>query len=206
MRPFQHAATELSLQDKRTAQELSSQTMSRSSFLLKYSLSISSLITRKHAIFVLIGSFILISTVVISLLVYCRTRSRRPSAKKRLLIKSNGFNLHSPCILANGKRIASSSPIRTRQSYDEDSPTHNYTSLRTMKPVLAIAASSSLSSPSSSSSSIDSRTRTNTVQNRTINTAYTYAAIRTSDELMPVDCDDHHDETHSGIELMMTTV
>ena len=39
-----------------------------------------------------------------------------------------------------------------------------------------------------------------------MNTAYTYAAVRTSDELMPADFDDHQDETHSGIELMMTTV
>ena len=63
------------------------------------------------------------------------------------------------------------------------------------------------SASQSSSSSVDSTTRINTAQNRSINPTYSYTAIGTSDELMPMELDEGDDEdVNSGIELMMTTV
>jgi hypothetical protein len=50
----------------------------------------------------------------------------------------------------------------------------------------------------SSLTSVDSTTR--------INTTYSYTAIGTSDEFMPVELNDEDDDYNSGIELMMTTV
>ncbi|CAF3484503.1 unnamed protein product, partial [Rotaria sp. Silwood2] len=109
---------------------------------------------------------------------------------------------HSPYILTNGKRYANSSPFKSRYSYEDESPTHNYTSLKSMKPIIVVASSTS----QSSSSSVDSTTRVNTTHSRIMNTTYSYTPIGTNDELMPIEFEDNIDDIHSGIELMMTTV
>jgi hypothetical protein len=184
-------------QGKRMAHVFSIQSTSPTS-----PLSVSSLITRKQLLAVFIGSSILISIVLITIILCFIDRFHQKFPKKKSLIKTNGINNHHPYNLTNGKRIASSSPIKTRFCYDDESPTHNYTNLKSLKPVIVVATSSS----QSSSTSVDSTTRINTANNRTINTTYSYTAIGTSDELMPVELNDEDDDYNSGIELMMTTV
>lgn len=111
---------------------------------------------------------------------------------------------HSPYILTNHKRVTNPSPIKNRFSYSGQSPTHHYTSLKPMKPIIVVASSSSQTS--SSSSSVGSTTCGNTGYSRAMNTTYSYTAIGTSEELMPMEYDDMHEDLNSGIELMMTTV
>jgi len=166
------------------------------------SLSVSTLTTRKQLFVVFIGSSILISIVIITVILCFIDRLHKKMKTKKSLIKTNGINNHNPYNLASGKRIASSSPIKTRFCYEDQSPTHNYKNLKSLKPVIVVASSSS----QSSSASVDSTTRINTAHNRTMNTTYSYTAIGTSDELMPVEFDDNNDDINSGIELMMTTV
>jgi hypothetical protein len=161
-------------------------------------LSISSLTTRKQFFAIFIGSSILISIVIITIILCFIDRLHKKTKKKKNLNKTNGINNYNPYNLANGKRIASSSPIKTRYCYEDESPTHNY---KNLKSVIVVASSSSRSS----STSVDSATRINTAHNRTINTTYSYTPIGISDELMPVEYDDN-DDINSGIELMMTTV
>jgi uncharacterized protein with PQ loop repeat len=159
------------------------------------SISVSSFTTRKQFFAVFLGSSILISIVLITIILCFVDRLHKKFQKKKSLIKTNN--------LANGKRIASSSPIKSRFCYEDDSPTHHYTNLKSLQPIVIVASSSS----QSSSTSVDSTTRTNIINNRTINSTYSYTAIGTSDELMPVDFDnDDNDDMNSGIELMMTTV
>ena len=86
--------------------------------------------------------------------------------------------------------------IRTDADADDDSPTHNYTSLKCLQPLIAVAGSSS--SPSSSSDS--------TIQNRTMTSTYTYTAIGTHEDFKPLDIDDRQMHCSSNIELIMTTV
>ena len=176
----------------------SSQTSSPQS---KSSLSTSSLTSRKQVFAIFIGSSILIFIVIITIILCFVDRLHKKTTKKNSSIKTNGIHNHNAYNLTNGKRIASSSPIKTRYCYDDESPTHNYTSLKSMRPVIVIATSTSQSS--SSSSTTDSTTRINTARNRAMNTTYSYTPIGTSDELAPVDFDD---DMNSGIELMMTTV
>jgi hypothetical protein len=161
-----------------------------------------SLTTRKQIFTVFIGSSILISIVIITIILCFVDRLHKKMKMKKSVNKTNGINNHSPYNLTNGKRIAISSPIKTRYCYDDDSPTHNYTSLKAMQPVIVVASLSS----QSSSSSADLTTRSNTAHNRAMNTTYTYTAIGTSDDLTPVDFDDNTEDISSGIELMMTTV
>jgi len=166
-------------------------------------LSISSLTTRKQFFVVFIGSSILISIVIITItLCFVDRLHKKKMKKKKILNKTNGINNYNAYNLANGKRIASLSPIKTRYCYDDESPTHNYTNLKSLKSVIVVASSSS----QSSSTSVDSATRINTAHNRTMNTTYSYTPIGVSEELMPVEFDDDNDDINSGIELMMTTV
>jgi hypothetical protein len=157
--------------------------------------STSSFTSHKQYFPIFIGSSILMFIVIITIILCFVDRLHKTTKKKKSSNKSNGMLNHN---LTNGKRIASSSPIKTRFCYDDESPTHNYTSLKSLKPVIVVATSSS-----QSSSSVDSTTRYNTALNRALNTTHSYTAIGTSDELMPQDFDD---DINSGIELMMTTV
>ena len=148
--------------------------------------------TRKQFFFVFLGSSILLSIILLTTILCFVDRLHKKFRKKKTLIKTGN--------LVNGKRIASSSPIKSRFCYEDDSPTHHYTNLKSLQPVIVVATSSS-------STSVDSTTRINTVHNRTINSTYSYTAIGTSDELMPIEFDnDDNDDMNSGIELMMTTV
>jgi hypothetical protein len=167
------------------------------------STSISSpLATRKQLFVVFICSSILISIVIITIILCFIDRLHKKLKNNKLLNKTNGINNHNPYNLANGKRIASSSPIKTRYCYEDESPAHNYANLKYLKPVIVVASSSL----QSSTTSVDSTTRVNTAHNRTMNTTYSYTPIGTSDELMPMEFDDNNDDMNSGIELMMTTV
>ncbi|CAF1141511.1 unnamed protein product [Rotaria sordida] len=199
--------TEQFQQGKRMAYSFSSIqsiTTTTLSSLSKHSLYITSLKIRKQIFAVFIGSSIIISIVIITIILCFIDRLYKKTKNKKSTIKSNGINNHSPYILTNGKRYANSSPFNTKFSYENESPTHNYTNLKSMKPIIIVASSNSQSS--SSSSSVDSTTRVNTTNNRIMNTTYSYTAIGTSDELMPIEYDDNNDDIHSGIELMMTTV
>lgn len=162
------------------------------------SLSVSVSTTRKQLFAVFLGSAVLISVVIITMILCFVDRLHRKLSTKNSSSKCNGHAYN----LGNGKRIASSSPLKTRFGYDDDSPTHHYTNLKTLQPVMIVASSSS-------SSSVDSTTRINTAQNRLIKTTYSYTPIGTSDELMPIELDEEggdDEDVNSGIELMMTTV
>ncbi|UJR21702.1 hypothetical protein I4U23_024779 [Adineta vaga] len=187
-------------QGKRMAHGSSIQSTLKPSRLFKSSV-ISSFASRKQVLITIIGSIILITIVIIILSVCFVGRSHKKTNKKKSLIKPNSLS-NCPYSLANGKRIASSSPLKSRLCYEDDSPTHNYTNLKSMNPIIVVGGLSS-----HSSSSADSTTRFNTARNRSLNATYSYTPIGTSDELTPVDFDDdQNDGIHSGMELMMTTV
>ena len=166
-----------------------------SSPLFQYS---SSLTTSKQMFAVFICSTILMFIVVITMVlcfidcIHKKTKQNHPIT----MIKSNGIN---------NNHHQNSIPL-TKNFYGDDSSTNHYKSLKStskMKPVIVIASSNS-----HSTSSVDSTTRTNTALNRAITNTYTYTALSTSDDLMPVDFDDNiNDEfDDNGVELMMTTV
>ncbi|CAF5119130.1 unnamed protein product [Rotaria sp. Silwood1] len=201
--------TEQFQQGKRMAYSLSIQSTTISSSLSKDSLYITSLKIRKQIFAIFIGSSIIISIIIITIILCFidRLYKKTKKIKKTSIIKLNDINNHSPYILTNGIRYINSSSYKSRFSYQDESPTHNYTSLKSMKPVIIVPSSSS----QSSSSSVDSAIRINKTHNHLMNTTYSYTPIGTSDELMPVDFDDNNnnnndDDIHSGIELMMTTV
>ncbi|CAF3170627.1 unnamed protein product [Rotaria sp. Silwood2] len=194
--------TEQFQQGKRMAYSFSLQSTTISSSLSKDSLYITSLKIRKQIFAVFIGSSIIISIIIITIILCFVDRLYKKTKKKKSSMKLNGIINHSPYILTNGKRYANSSPFKSRYSYEDESPTHNYTSLKSMKPIIVVASSTS----QSSSSSVDSTTRVNTTHSRIMNTTYSYTPIGTSDELMPIEFEDNIDDIHSGIELMMTTV
>ena len=99
--------------------------------------------------------------------------------------------------LRNQRKLSRRSPPPPKIfTHDEDSPTHNYASLKCLQPLIAVAGSSS--SPTSSSDS--------TLQTRTLNSTYTYTAIGTHEDLKPVDINDRQMHCSSNIELIMTTV
>lgn len=185
--------------------------------LTQGSLSLQTLKARKHILAVFIGSSILISIVVITIILCFVDRLHKKMKTKKSLIKTNGIINHSPYLGASGKRLANSSPLKSRFCYDDDqSPRHNYTSLKPIKPIIVVASTSShssstassasSSSATSSSSSVGSTTHSRPTHDRTMNTTYSYAAIGTSDDFMPTEFDEHTDDIHSGVELMMTTV
>ena len=158
---------------------------------------------RKRLFIVFVALSILSAMILIAALFCLVDRLNRTIQRKKSSLKSNGLLHQSPYQLANGKRIAKSSPPgKLRHGYDGDneSPTHNYTSLKCLQPIVVVASSSS------PSSSLDSTTRSNTTQNRTMNSTYTYTAIGTTEELTPLDFDDPQVNLHSDVELMMTTV
>jgi hypothetical protein len=166
-----------------------------SSPLFQYS---SSLPTSKQMFAVFICSTILMFIIVLTM-VLCFIDCIQKKSKQNhpiSMIKTNGINHHNSIPLTNGKYSL------TKNFYDDHSSPHHYKSLK-MKPVIVIASSNS-----HSSSSIDSTTRANTALNRAIANTYTYTALSTSDDLMPVDFDDDLNEAldDNGIELMMTTV
>ncbi|CAF1220075.1 unnamed protein product [Rotaria magnacalcarata] len=197
-------ATEQFQQGKRMVHSFSTQSTS-GSFLPKNSLYITSLKTRKQIFTIFIGSSILIFIVIITIILCFADRLHKKIKSKNSLIKTNGMINRSPYMLTNGKRMANSSPIKTRYCYEDESPAHHYTSLKSMKPIIIVASSSSQSS--SSSSFVGSTACGNTAYSRVMNTTCSYAAIETSDELMPIEFDDdNHDDIHSGVQLMMTTV
>lgn len=114
------------------------------------------------------------------------------------------------CIQKRNKYNNSTKPILTTNHHQNKiplKPKDFYNDNQYKKPVLVIASSSS-SSNSHSSSSVDLTTRVNTAHNRSITNTYTYTALSTSDDLMPVDFDDNINNLidDNGIELMMTTV
>ena len=164
-------------------------------------LSVSLSTTRKQLFTVFLGSAILISVVIITIILCFVDRLHKKLAKKNSSSKANGHAYN----LGNGKRIASSSPSKTRFGYDDESPTHHYSNLKSSQPVAS-------SSSQSSSTSVDSTTRINTAHNRMINPTYSYTAIGTSEELMPMEleeeaaADGDDEEVNSGMQLMMTTV
>ena len=151
---------------------------------------------------VFIALSILSAMVLIAALFCLVDRLNRTMQRKKSSLKINGLLHQSPYHLANGKRIAKSSPGKPRHGYDDDneSPAHNYTTLKSLKPIAVVACSSS------PSSSLDSTTRSNATQSRTMNSTYTYTAIGTTDELAPLDFDDQQVNLRSDVELMMTTV
>jgi hypothetical protein len=131
----------------------------------------------------------------------CLRKKPKQNSTHISTVKTNGINHHP---LTNGKYISPSSSIQTKNHYENHSPSNNsktFKSLTNTKPVIVIATSNS-----HSSSSIDSTTRANTAHNRAITNTYTYTALSTSDDLMPVDFDDDSAMDNNGVEYMMTTV
>ena len=158
---------------------------------------------RKPIFAVFIGSSIIIFTVIITIILCFVDRLYKKAKNKDSVIKKSGIINQSPYNLSNGKRIANSSPVKTRYAYENKSPSHHYTNLKPVKPIIVIGSSSY---QSSSSSSVESATMSNTTHNRIRNGTYSYVAIGTNDDLMPAEFDHNNDDIHSGIELMMTTV
>ncbi len=185
-----------------------------SSPLFRYSSSVSSLSTSKQMFAVFIGSSVLMFIVILTMvLCFIDCLQKKTKQNRNLsMIKTNGFNNHNSIPLTNGKYSLTPLPIKSRSFYENTSSTHHYKTLKSIKnvkPVIVIAAgAASSSSNSHSSSSVDLTTRTNTAHNRAMTNTYTYTALSTSDDLMPIDFDDNISSTidDNGIELMMTTV
>lgn len=191
---FQRLVIEQLQHDERAAHGSVTPPTRKSSRLFSSSLSLSAFTSGKQMLIVTVAGSLLLTIVIISMCVCLVDRCRRKSNKRHPLIKTNG--------LANGKRIASSSPLKTRLCYEDDSPTHRYATGKSMKPIGVVAGSSS-----QSSSSVESSARMTNTHERSFNPTYSYTAIGTSDDLTPMDFDDeYNDGMHSGIELMMTTV
>jgi hypothetical protein len=170
------------------AHAYSIQSSSISSPLFQYSSSISSLSSRTQMLVVFIGSSILMFIVILTMIlcfVDCLRKKPKQNSTHISMVKTNGINHHP---LTNGNH----SPSNNSKSFK---------SLTNTKPVIVIATSNS-----HSSSSIDSTTRANTAHNRAITNTYTYTALSTSDDLMPVDFDDDSAMDNNGVEYMMTTV
>ncbi len=153
--------------------------------------SISSISSRKQMFAVFVGTSILMFIVILTMIL-CFIDCIKKKVKHNSnisMIKTNGIKNHN-------------STIKQKNFYDDNSLTHHH--YKSLKPIVVIASSNS----HSSSSSIDSTTRANTAHNRAITNTYTYTALSTSDDLMPVDYDDNTNNIidDNGIELMMTTV
>jgi hypothetical protein len=179
-------ATEEFQQGKRMVHAYSHLSSSVSSPIFQYSSLISS---RKQIFAVFIGTSILMFIVILTMIlcfIDCIQKKTKQNSHISM-IKTNGIN--------NNNQNSTILPIKQKNFYNDTSSTH-YINL---KPVIVIA---------SSNSSIDSTTRANTALNRAITNTYTYTALSTSDDLMPVDFDDNINNIidDNGIELMMTTV
>jgi len=163
-----------------------------SSPIFQYSSSISS---RKQIFAVFIGTSILMFIVILTMIlcfIDCIQKKTKQNSHISM-IKTNGINNNQNSIIL---------PIKENNFYNDISST-NYKNFKSIKPIIVIASSNS-----HSSSSIDSTTRVNTALNRAITNTYTYTALSTSDDLLPVDFDDNINNIidDNGIELMMTTV
>lgn len=134
------------------------------------------------------------------LLLFCfadRIQERWP--KKNPLRKNDSIVYRSPDLYSNGKRIASSSSKTC--TTNDSSPSHHYTSLKCVKPLRVSATSYS------PCSSIESTIRSNPIEDQTIQCTYTYTAIGSHDDYVPIEADNHQkDSSISDVELMMTTV
>ncbi|CAF1276856.1 unnamed protein product [Adineta steineri] len=209
-------ATEEFQQGKRMAYAFSSPTPSSiSSPHDEYPSFITSLSTRKQIFAVFICSSILMFVVILTMVLCFIDCIQKKTKENRnmSLMKTNGFNTHSSTSSTNGKYSSTPLPCETKQFYENSSPKNPYKSLKALaniKPVIIIASASSSSSTaySHSTSSIDSTTRANTAHNRALTNTYTYTALSTSDDLMPMDFDDNLSSIidDNGIELKMTTV
>lgn len=134
---------------------------------------------------------------------------QKKSKKNRAvsMLRSNGYSSHDSSSSTNGKYSLTPLPCEINSIYENSSTAHRYKGFKGManiKPVVILSSSVY----SHSSSSIDSTTRANTEHNRALTNTYTYTALSTSDDFMPIDFDDHLSSTYdeNGIELRMTTV
>lgn len=146
--------------------------------------------------------FIVILTMVLCFIDCLHKKNKQQSTTS--FAKTNTINNHTSLAIANGKKLHSSlSQSSPKKNFYDDISSSSTSHYKSLTPVLVIA-----SSTSHSSSSIDSTTRANTAHNRAIANTYTYTALSTSDDFLPVDYDDHMNTPmdDNGIELMMTTV
>ena len=180
-----------------------------SSPLFQYPSSIATLATRKQMFAVFIGSSVLMFIVILTMVLCFIDCVQKKTKQDRTVsvIKTNGFNSHCLTAVSNGKYSSTPLPGEAKNIYENGSTAHRYKSLRAIaniKPVIVLASSVY----SHSSSSIDSTTRANTEHNRALTNTYTYTALSTSDDFMPIDFDDNLSSTldDRGIELRMTTV
>lgn len=109
--------------------------------------------------------------------------------------KANGLLTRNSYRIANGKRLAVSSPRHLIGK--EDSSSIDYNNIRSVRVQI---------STSSPCSSINSTIQSNPIQDRTLNSTYTYTAIADHDDYIPMEIDDRRTNSMSDIELMMTTV
>lgn len=158
---------------------------------------------------VFIGSSVLMFIVILTMVLCFIDCVQKKTKQERTIsvIKTNGFNAHGLPGVPNGKYSSTPLPGDPTHIYENGSTTHRYKSLRAIaniKPVIVLASSAY----SQSSSSIDSMTRANTEHNRALANTYTYTALSTSDDFMPIDFDDNLNNAldERGIELKMTTV
>jgi hypothetical protein len=169
-----------------------------------YFITILTFARRQQVLIIAIILSILLLMLMITFVLCFVDRLQKKISRKTSSMLTNGLIHASPYHQANGKRIAKSLPRTKRHKHKhddtDDSPTHNYTSLKCLKPIIVVDSSSS------PSVSVDSMTRSNTTHNRTLTNTYTYTAIATHDDLRPLDFDDYRMPLQSDIELMMTTV
>jgi hypothetical protein len=180
----------------------------------KKSSSISFFPTQRQIFVIFIGSTILMFIVLLTL-VLCFIDCIKKKSKQNhhmSMIKTNEIDNHSSICLTNGTHNSNSLNSNTHNFYPDNSLMKQYKNLTPMSHMIPIivAPSSSSSSSSRSSSSFDSTTRANTAHNRAIANTYTYTALSTSDDFMPIDFDNNNDIGNdtdgNGVELMMTTV
>ncbi|CAF0970255.1 unnamed protein product, partial [Adineta ricciae] len=203
-------ATEEFQQDKRMAHAYSvSPSLPLSSPLFQYPSSIASLATRKQMFGVFIGLSVLMFIVILTMVLCFIDCTQKKSKKNRAMsmLRSNGFSSHDSTSSTNGKYSLTPLPCEINNIYENGSTAHRYKGFKGMtniKPVVILSSSTY----SRSSSSIDSTTRANTEHNRARINTYTYTALSTSDDFMPIDFDDRLGSTYdeNGIELRMTTV
>ncbi|CAF4897878.1 unnamed protein product [Rotaria magnacalcarata] len=182
---------------------------SRSSPIFQFSSSISLLSARKQILLVFIGSSIIMFIVVLTMVlcfIDCVHKAAKEKKHNLAMTKANSISNNSSTPLTNTKHNFNSLSTEKKTFYKDSSSTNHYKSLiptTKTKPITKISSSTSYSS-----SSIDSTTRANTAHNRAITNTFTYVALNTSDDFMPVDFDDNINSNvdDKRFELMMTTV
>ncbi|CAF1664852.1 unnamed protein product [Rotaria magnacalcarata] len=196
-------------QGKRMAHAYSISSSSRSSPIFQFSSSISLLSARKQILLVFIGSSIIMFIVVLTMVlcfIDCVHKAAKEKKHNLAMTKANSISNNSSTPLTNTKHNFNSLSTEKKTFYKDSSSTNHYKSLiptTKTKPITKISSSTSYSS-----SSIDSTTRANTAHNRAITNTFTYVALNTSDDFMPVDFDDNINSNvdDKRFELMMTTV